>query len=202
MVRWALISPRAVAECRKPRGQVEHVARRQHGVDHRLALGRGGHLRGAVGPRLGAQRIGEHRLVDAPVLLAGHLQDEDVVDVVVRAEPAGGRRRDVGVDLRRVAQVGGQLVGELDQRRPQPVQALQDDGAAVGEQPQHRVGGHLVADLGAGAPGRGEPLGVDDDAVLGDAQEGRAQPAPGEQLVDGGAGRAGRRRTRRCPRPG
>src|SRR3712207_8980565 len=39
---------------------------------------------------------------------------------------------------------GGQLVGELDQRRPEPVQALQDDGAALGEQAQHGVRGHLV----------------------------------------------------------
>jgi hypothetical protein len=53
-----------------------------------------------------------------------------------------------------VAEVGGELVGELDQRRPQPVQALQDDGAAVGEQPQHRVGGDLVGDLRAGAARR------------------------------------------------
>ena len=41
--------------------------------------------------------------MDAPVLLAGHLQHEDVVHVVVRAEPARGRRGDVGVDLRGVA---------------------------------------------------------------------------------------------------
>jgi hypothetical protein len=85
-----------------------------------------------------------------------------------------------------MAEVGGQLVGELDQRRPEPVQALQDDCAAVGEQPQDGVGGHLVGDLGAGAAGRGEALRVDDGAVLGDAQEGRAQPSAGEQLVDGG----------------
>ena len=88
------------------------------------------------------------------MLLAGDLQHEDVVHVVVRAEPARGRRGDVGVDLRGVPEVGGQLVGELDQRRPEPVQPLQDDGAAVGEQPQDGVGGHLVGDLGAGAPGR------------------------------------------------
>ena len=118
------------------------------------------------------------------MLLAGHLQDEDVVDVVVRAEPARGRRGDVGVDLGGVAQVGGQLVGELDQRRPEAVQALQHHRAAVGEQPQDRVRGHLVGDLGAGAAGRREPLRVDDDAVLRDAEEGRAQPARGEQLVD------------------
>jgi hypothetical protein len=85
-----------------------------------------------------------------------------------------------------VAQVGSQLVGELDQRGPEPVQALQDDGAALGEQAEDRVRGDLVADLGTGAAGRGEPLGVDDGAVLGDPQEGRAQAPPGEQFVDGG----------------
>jgi hypothetical protein len=66
------------------------------------------------------------------------------------------------------------------------VQPLQDDGAAVGEQPEHRVGGHLVADLRARAAGAGEPLGVDDGAILGDPQERRPQTPPGEQLVDGG----------------
>jgi hypothetical protein len=69
-------------------GQVERVTRLQDRVDDRLPLGGRGHLGGAVGPRLAAQRIGEHRLVDPPVLLPGHLQDEDVVDVVVGAEPA------------------------------------------------------------------------------------------------------------------
>ena len=134
----------------------------------------------------------EHRLVDAPVLLAGHLQHEDVVHVVVRAEAARGRRRDVGVDLRGVAQVGGELVGELDQRRPEAVQPLQDDGAAVGEQPQHRVGGHLVGDLRAGAPGGGEPLRVDDGAVLGDPQERGAQAAAARAARRPPRGRAGR----------
>ena len=192
MVRWALISPSAVGRVDVAAGEVEGVAGPQHGVDHRLALGGGGDVGGAVLPGLGAQRVGEHRRVDAPVLLAGDLQHEDVVHVVVRAEPARGRRGDVGVDLRGVAQVGGELVGELDQRRPEPVQALQDDGAAVGEQPQDGVGGDLVGDLRAGAAGGREPLRVDDGAVLRDPQERRAQAAAGEQLVDRGAGRAGR----------
>ena len=41
----------------------------------------------------------EHGLVDRPVLLAGDLQHEHVVHVVVRVEAARRRRRDVGVDL-------------------------------------------------------------------------------------------------------
>jgi hypothetical protein len=66
------------------------------------------------------------------------------------------------------------------------VQPLQHHGAAVGEQPQHRVGRHLVADLGPRAAGGGEALRVDDGAVLGDAQERGAQSAPRQQLVDRG----------------
>jgi hypothetical protein len=44
--------------------QVEGVTGAQHRVDHRLALGGGGHRGGPVVPRLGAQRVGQHRLVD------------------------------------------------------------------------------------------------------------------------------------------
>jgi lysine-specific demethylase/histidyl-hydroxylase NO66 len=68
------------------------------------------------------------------------------------------------------------------------VQSLQDDGAALGEQPEDRVRGHLVGHLGARAAGGREAARVDDGAVPGDAQERGPQPPPGQQLVDGGAG--------------
>ena len=41
-----------------------------------------------VGPRLRGERVGVHGFVDGPVLVAGGLQHEDVVDVVVRVEAA------------------------------------------------------------------------------------------------------------------
>jgi hypothetical protein len=66
------------------------------------------------------------------------------------------------------------------------VQALQDHRRAVQHQLDQPVVGDLVGDLRAGAAGAREPGRVDDLAVLRDPQERSAQPAPGQQLVDGG----------------
>ena len=83
-----------------------------------------------------------------------------------------------------MTEVGGQRAGEVDQRWPQPVQALQHDRVPVGEQREHPVVGDLVADQGpVPTAARIAPLGHD-GAVLGDADERRAQAAPREQLVD------------------
>ena len=110
-------------------------------------LGRAGRDRGAaLLPRLVAQRVGEHRLVDRPALAPGDLQDEHVVDVVVRREALVLRRGDVGVDLHRVAELGGQPGAEVDQRRPGAVQGLQHERGAVGERAEHLVVGDLVGD--------------------------------------------------------
>ena len=107
-----------------PARQIQCVAFGKHGVDDRCtghALGdRGTMLR----PRLRRQGMVVHGLVHDPALLPGRLQDEHVVDVVVRIEPAVGGWRDVGVRLHRVTQFVDRLPDEVDQRRPQPMQAL------------------------------------------------------------------------------
>ena len=65
--------------------QVEHVARPEDEVVYGLA--RPAHLGRIL---LVAQRELERGLVDEPALLAGHLQDEDVVGVVVDWEALRG----------------------------------------------------------------------------------------------------------------
>ena len=107
--------------------------------------------------------------MDPPALLARDLQDEDVVDVVVRGEALRLGGCDVGVDLNRVAEIGGQGAREVDERRPQPMQSLEHDRVPVEEQREHPVVGDLVADHRAGAPGAGVPGSPDDVAVLGHA---------------------------------
>jgi hypothetical protein len=117
------------------------------------------------------------------VLAPGDLEDEDVVHVVVRAEAARPRGCDVGVALRRVAELGGEPGGEVDDGRPRAVEPLQHDRGAVREEGGDGVVADLVADLGPGARGAGERTRVDDRPVLGQAQERGAQPATGQQLV-------------------
>ena len=53
----------------------------------------------------------EHRVAHRPVLGAVDLEDEDVVGVVVRREAGGTGRREVGVGLHRVAELGFELAG-------------------------------------------------------------------------------------------
>ena len=168
-----------------PAGQVEAVARSQRLLEQRRS--RGGLLDGGapVGPRLVAQRARVDRLADPPALLAGHLEDEDVVNVVVVAEAGVLRRRDVGVDLHRVTEVGGEVLGEGQHRLPGAVQALQHDRRAVGEEPQQLVVARLVGDARAGpAAGRERAVGQG-RPVLRDPQERGAEAAPRDELVDG-----------------
>jgi hypothetical protein len=116
--------------------------------------------------------------MDAPALLAGDLQDEDVVGVVVGREALRLARRDVGVDLDRVPEVGDQLAGEVHQRRPHPVQPLQDEGVAVDEQVEQPVVDDLVRDLRAGPSASCVARRRHHGAALGDAQEWRPEAAP------------------------
>ena len=140
-------------------GQVEGVAGRQDHVERGRAVRGGGHLVLAAAPGLPFQRLGQHRLVDAPAFGAVDLQHEHVMGVVVGGEALVAGRRQVRVDLQRLAQFGAEPAGEVDQRRPDPVQALQDERGAVRVQLQDLVVDHLVADLGAGAAGAGEAPG-------------------------------------------
>ena len=137
--------------------QVEHVAGLEHRVDRGRRPGARRDRVAVVGPRLVGERMPVHGLVDPPVLRARDLDHEHVVRVVVRIEPARGRRGDVGVDLRGVTQIGDELPGECGDRLP--------TCGAVPAGPAWRrpancsstfVGIELVADLGAEAARRGE----------------------------------------------
>ena len=133
-----------------------------------------------------SQRVGDDRRVDGPVLAPGHLQDEHVVNVVMRREALVLRRGDVRVDLDRMAELVGEPCGEVDERRPRSVQALEHQRRAIRERGQHLVVGRLVRDRGAGSSAPGERSRRSDRAVLRHAQERRPQPTLGHQLVDRG----------------
>ena len=171
--------------------QVEGVAGAQDPVDDGGAAAGVGDRGAVVGPHLVLERVRVHGRVDDPVLLAGHLQDEHVVGVVVRREALRRRRRDVRVDLRGMPQLLDELPREVDQRRPHPVQALEHDRRARRELGQHLVARHLVGHLGAEPARRGEPGGRQDVALVGQPDERRAQGAAADELVDGGRRRTG-----------
>jgi hypothetical protein len=137
-----------------------------------------------AGPRLVTQRQLVHRRADLPPLLTGDLQDEHVVDVVVVAEALVLRWCDIGVDLHGVAELTGERLGELDDRAPGPVQPLEHEGRALGEVVQHGVVTHLVRDGRTDPPTAGEAAVLERRAVARHAQEGRAQAAARDELVD------------------
>ena len=62
----------------------------------------------------------QNRRMNSPVLLAGNLEHEDVVYVVVRIEAACGFRGDVSIDLYRMPEVIDKTAGEHLQRGPGP----------------------------------------------------------------------------------
>ena len=89
--------------------QIEDVPGLEDSVDPRLRSCALGDSFAVIGPRLVGERMPVHRLVNRPMLRAGDLDDEHVVGVVVRIEPARGRRRDVRVDLGGVTKVRDEL---------------------------------------------------------------------------------------------
>ena len=86
--------------------QVEDIPWLEHRVDVGLAFRGLGHGGAAIGPGLITQRVRVDRLMDDPALGPLDLQDEDVVDVVVIVEPTVLRRRDVGIGLHRMSELG------------------------------------------------------------------------------------------------
>ena len=108
--------------------EVERVAGPQRDVEHDRARA-AELLRVALRPQWQV----EHRLVDEPALLAGRLEHEDVVRVVVDREPLGGSGRVVGVDLHRMAELELELPREGRDRLVRDVQRLEHDRGAVGE---------------------------------------------------------------------
>jgi hypothetical protein len=157
--------------------QVETVAGLEHLVDHRRGVGSCGDSFATVGPRLVAQWRGVDGFVDAPALAAGDLEHEDVVHVVVVVEATGLRRSDVSVDLHGMAEVGRELLGEVDERRPGPVQCLEHERRAVGEQRRELGVVHLVGDARTDAAGTGEVASREGGALLGHPDE-RGSQAP------------------------
>ena len=114
------------------------------------------------------------------------------MNVVMGCEALVLRRRDVRVDLNRMAKLVGEPCREVDERRPRSVQALEHQRRAIRERGQHLVVGRLVRNRGAGSSTPGERRCRSDRAVLCHAQERRAQPALGHQLVDAPWRRSGR----------
>src|SRR6202012_420292 len=114
-------------------GKVQHVPGGEGGLEV------GGEPRtlddgiAVVGPGFIAERIAVDGFVDRPALLSRDLDDEDVVYVVMRVEPARRRRGDVRVDLDRMPDVGDELAGEGRERLPRPVKSLQHQCRAVAE---------------------------------------------------------------------
>ena len=90
IVRWMDVVSMACAEWIHPRGRYS-ASPSESTVSmtgsSRDALGDGGAV---LGPRLRGQRVLVHGFVHDPPLLAGGLQDEHVVDVVMGVEAAVG----------------------------------------------------------------------------------------------------------------
>ena len=121
MVRWIDVVSSACAECTHPRGRYSASP-----ADSTVSMTGSPATRSAIAarcccPRLRRQGMVEHRIVHDPALLSGHLQDEDVMDVVMRIEAAVGGWRDVGVRLHGMSQIVDGLADEVDERWPQPV---------------------------------------------------------------------------------
>ena len=94
-----------------PAGHVQHVARLQHEVEHRLPG-----LPQLRAIALVAERQLERRLVDEPALPACDLQAEHVVRVVVDGQALRAPRREVRVRLNRLLQLGLEQPAERRQR--------------------------------------------------------------------------------------
>ena len=90
-------------------------------------------------PALRLQRQLQQRFVHPPVLLAGDLEHEDVVGVVVDGEPLRAAGRVVRVRLDAAAQLLLERPAEPGERRPRVVERLEDDRRAVGERRRHAV---------------------------------------------------------------
>ena len=104
--------------------------------------------------------------------------------VVVEVEALGvAGRGDVGVALRRVAELGGELAAEAADRRVHAVQRLQDERGALGVLRAQGVAVDEVADP-AGARGHGAQRQRQAAALADGAEERGAQRPLGDQLVD------------------
>ena len=167
-----------------PPGEVEDVTRTERELERR---GPGTRLRDGgpvVGPGLVTQGCGVHGRAEPPVLLAAHLQHEDVVHVVVVAEAGALTGSDVGIGLHGMPELLSQRLAEVDERTPGAVEALQDDGRASGEEPQQLVVAHLVGDRRADTAALRELTVTERLPLSSDPEEGGPQAATRDELVD------------------
>ena len=74
-----------------------------------------------------AQRQLERGLVDKPALLAGHLQHEDVMGVVVDGEALRSTRRVVRIHLSRMSERALERAAEAAELGPMQMQPLEHD---------------------------------------------------------------------------
>ena len=168
--------------------QVEGVAGAQDPVDDGRPAAGVGDRRAVVGPHLVLERVRVHGRVDHPVLLAGHLQDEHVVGVVVRREPLRRRRRHVRVDLRGVpssstsSRVKSTSGGHIRCRPWSTIVAPAANSAST-------LSLDTWSDTSApNPPDDGVPGGREHVALVRQPDERRAQGASADELVDRGRG--------------
>src|SRR4029079_6753433 len=88
-----------------------------------------------------------------------------------------------GVHLDRVTEICGELLGEVDQRWPEAMQALKDKRCTVDELGEDLVVRDLISDLRARTSRGGEPTRVEHLAILDESEEGGAQSAGGQELI-------------------
>ena len=133
MVRWIDVVASACAECTQPRGRYSASP-----AESTVSMTGSSATRSAIAARCcvhgwDGRGWSTHGIMHYPTFLSSHLQDEDVMDVVMRIEATVGGRSDVGVRLHRMSQIVDGLADEVDQRRPQPVQTLKHNRCARGE---------------------------------------------------------------------
>ena len=109
--------------------------------------------------------------MNPPLLLAFDLQHEDVVYVVMSAEPLVLRGSDVRVGLHRMTELGSEPLTEFQDWWPRAMQRLQHQSRALGEEPDELVITYLIGDPSTNASGRSEGLVGKSGAALGDPDE-------------------------------
>ena len=122
--------------------------------------------------------------MNLPAFRPFDLEDEDVVHVVVVAEALILRRSDVGIGLNRVSELGRQSLAEFDDRRPDPVQGLEDQRRPIREQADELVVADLVGDCRPHAARSGEGLLGERRTVLGHPQKWGPESTLGNEFVD------------------
>ena len=122
--------------------------------------------------------------MNPPSLLSFDLQHEDIVYVVMGAEALILRGSDVRVGLHRMAELGGELLAELENRRPDAVQRLQDQRRSVCKEPDQPVVAYLIGDPRADTARSCECFVGKGGAVLGDPEERCPQTPLRHKFVD------------------